>query len=224
MDPTVESGGGDLQTIQIDDYVDLDSSLHQESNVDPESNPEVKLSSNPEVELNSNPEPESNQEQESNQESDLNDSDDMSVADRSTETITATDFVHEERPESETETEHVDTEVEVEPGKDVPDVLTTLEEAERKIVEQLLESKFVDAVQTYRKLKTRWPNVVSEIIVGNPNTTDDIWAMLNMYCSELSGERLGDASSFFAMTVADSELADNCSRLMTASMQVTVNK
>jgi hypothetical protein len=170
----------------------------------------MEPSSNPDVEP------------ESKSESDLNDSDDTSVADRSSETITATDFVQEEQLETETETEieQVEPEIKVEPSKDVPDVLTTLEEAERKIVEQLLESKFVDAVQTYRKLKTRWPNVVSEIIVGNPNTTDDIWAILNMYCSELSGERLGDSSSFFAMTVADSELAEYHSRLMTSSVQV----
>ena len=80
--------------------------------------------------------------------------------------------------------------------------------------------RYIEAIQTYRRLKTRWPNVVSEVIVGVPTVADDIWAMLNMYCNELSGRRLSDSSSFFAMTVSDSELTKHCSRLTAACMQV----
>ena len=90
LDPTVESGGGDLQTIQIDDYVDLDSSLHQESNVDPEKTDD------------------DDDEKATSVEND--DDDDNNVNDRSTETITANDFVIERPCEPE-----ADLEVEPEP-------------------------------------------------------------------------------------------------------------
>ena len=189
----MESGGGDLQTIQIDDYVDLDSSLHQESNVDPEKTDD------------------DDDEKATSVEND-DDDDDNNVNDRSTETITANDFVIERPCEPEP-----DLEVEPEPRKE-PEVvlLTTPEDTERTIAQLLTESKFVDAVQTYRKLKTRWPDAASDSVVGVPSVADDVWALLNMYCSQSAQP----SAPFFALTVPDSVLADHCDQLMTASMQV----
>jgi hypothetical protein len=215
-----------LQTIQIDDYEEneeLDLSLHQESTVDPEPNPSPDSSSTTQESNESKDDHE--EEQKSNLESDssaltdsVNESDselNVGISDRSTETITAPDFSNEEKVAER------QSDDEVRPRETEADLLTTLEDAERQVVKFLVDSKYVEAVQTYRKLKTRWPNVVSEVIVGVPSIADDVWAILTMYCNELSGTNLSDdAASFFAMTVTDVDLADHCGRLMDASMQV----
>lgn len=217
-----------MQTIQIDDYEEeneeLDLSLHQESTVDPEPNTSPDSSSTTQESNESKDDHE--EEQKSNLESDssaltdsVTESDselNVGISDRSTETITAPDFSNEEKV-----TEGQGGNDEVRPHETDADLLTTLEDAERQIVKFLVDCKYAEAVQVYRKLKTRWPNVVSEVIVGVPTVADDVWAILTMYCNELSGTNLSDdAASFFAMTVTDADLADHCGRLMDASMQV----
>lgn len=137
----------------------------------------------------------------------MNDSDDNNVNDRSTETITADDFAIREPLENEAVSERRKT-PEV-------DIFSTPEDAEKRIVQLMADGKYVDAVQTFRKLKTRWSHFSSEFVVGIPNIADDVWSLMNMYCIYLSS-----SESFFALTVADSILADQCGRLMTASMQV----
>ena len=129
---------------QIDDYeevLDPSSSLHQESTVDPESNPEQVTTSEQseekdeeeaaatsEVEVG----PESHLESESNPSMTDSLNEDSGDQDRSTETIIPLEVEDQVEPETE-----VAPEVEVRPVEP----LTTLEDAEKLIVRFLLESK-----------------------------------------------------------------------------------
>merc|ERR1712051_582048 len=191
LDPTVESGVGDLNRIRIDDMEDEPTVPDAEAEAEA-TNKELTEAAKAVVE--------------------------SAGSQGSGSTTDSDSSINNKSSESFTDTISADSSMNAKEESELNNQLPA--ESEAKIVDLITDSKWSEAIKAYRIHKTRWPGtlpILASQVIGNTSVDDDIGAMLNLFCAALAEKSAG----IFVMTLTDMDIAESCSRLMEAIQQLS---